>query len=383
MAALYKSIMQKIKLGIIYPMPKEYGVSVRLSRLVSKLSSAFEISEIAQRRWHKSYLGKIWYTLMQVFLSSDRKFCPDIIYAAAPLITGALPVLIIRKIKKKPVVLDWDDSYYDFRKFKPPIWHKVYWEYQAVRSAEAVIVVSKNLEKTAQILRNPKKNIFYIPNGVDTSLFNPQKYNGEELRAEFGIKKNEIVVFYVGHIGRAGNRFVGKELADAASILVKKHKNIRFFIAGYGDGVDLLKEYVKNKGLEKFYIFAGMLTQAEVPKYIAAGDICIDVIPEHITPNFYNRSSMKLKEYMAMQKPVIAFRAGENIVDLENGKCGILIDSHKKIENAIEKLARNPGLRKKYGRNARNRIIKFYNLKNQSKYMGKIMKMIYHERNQA
>jgi len=373
--------MKKIKLGVIYPMPKEYGVSIRLNRLVSKLSGNFEVHEIVQEKWNESYPGKILFTLKQIIMALHGKFNPDVIYAPAPLITSVIPALLIKNIKKSPLLLDWDDCYYDFRKFKPPFWHKVYWEYHAVKSADAIIVVSKNLKDTAEKLRNSDKNIFYIPNGIDISLFSPKKYDAKKLRKRFGINKNDVVIFFVGHIGRSGNRFVGKELADAACSLTRKYGNLKFFVAGYGGGVELLKQYVKDKNLEKFYVFADMLTELEVPKFINIGDICIDVIPEHVTPNFYNRSSMKLKEYMAMQKPVVAFCAGENIVDLENGKCGILIYSHKKIGHAIEKLIKNPNLRKKYGRLARNRIIKYYNLKQQTKHLEKIIVRIYDERN--
>jgi len=354
--------MSKIRLGVIYPMPKEYGVSIRINRLVSKLPSNFELQEIIQEKWHDSFFGKIAYLIKQLILINDKKFKPDIIFGVAPIVTGSIPALYAKFIKKSPLIIDWDDSFQDFSKKIPMPWNISYWEYRAVVGSDRVIVVSKNLFKIATKIRNTSKNLLYLPNGVDIELFDPKKYNSLKIKASMGLKKEDFIIFYVGHIGKLGNKFVGKQIVDAASILVPKYSNIKFVIGGYGKGLNILKNYVAKNNLKDYFIFLGYVNEVNVPKYISIADICIDSLGPSTALNMGNRSSMKLKEYMAMAKACISSNVGENIIDLDGGECGILIENQIQLINSLEKLFKDRRLRKKFGDASRKRIVKTYNL---------------------
>lgn len=357
-------------LGAIYPMPKQYGVSIRLNRLLSRLKKV-KVQELVISPWYENRILKLYYIkkqLLSILFSSK----PDAIFTAAPLISGSLSGLFAKRIKKKPLILDWDDSFYNFKEFKPEPWKFAYWEYQAVKKADAVIVVSKNLADTASYLRGSRKNIYYIPNGADVSVFNPAKYNSSALRREFGYSDDDIIVLFVAHIGFVGGKFVGKELADAAKEC-SEIKNLKFLVVGYGKGLPQLQEYVKQNGLDNFK-FAGFVDNSDMPRHIAVSDICIDVIWDPEKNNMQNRSSMKLKEYMSMAKAAIALNVGENITDLDKGKCGLLIEyKHESIVGAIRKLALDPNLRRKMGKAARKRIIQKYNLAKQAQIFEKII----------
>ncbi len=368
----FKMTTAKLTVGAIYPMPRKYGVSIRLDRLISRVKN-FTVQEIIQDTWYEHRLLKLYYIRKQLALIKRKEFNPDIIFSAAPLISGSLPGLYAKKVKNKPLVLDWDDSFYNFKEFTPEPWKFAYWEYKAVKQADAVIVVSKNLAETAAFIRGTKKDIYYLPNGADVKEFNPGKFNTKKLRHEFGYSPHDTVVLFIAHIGFVAGKFVGKELVDAAKE-VTQNKNIRFLIVGYGKGLTLLQDYVKENSLEPYFKFTGFVNNNDMPKYISVADICIDVIWDPSKFNMQNRSSMKLKEYMAMAKPAISLRVGENITDLDNGKCGILIDyKHEALVNAIKKLATNASLRKKLGNAARKRIVTRYNLERQAKKFDSIL----------
>ena len=332
------------------------------------------MQEIVVEPWYENRLLKLYYIAQLLRRIKSSTFNPDSIFTAAPLISGALPGLYAQRIKQKPLILDWDDSFYNFKAFKPEPWKFAYWEYTAVKKANAVIVVSKNLADTAAYIRDSKKDIYYLPNGVDVQKFNPVRFDQIKLRKEFDYFPNDIIVLFIAHIGSVAGKFVGKELVDAAKEIIIKNKNIKFLIVGYGKGLRLLQDYVIKNSLELYFKFTGFINNKDIPKYISIANICIDVIWDPSKHNMQNRSSMKLKEYMAMAKSAISLRIGENITDLDNGKCGILIDyKQDDIINAIIKLADNPKLRENLGKLARKRIIDKYNLDKQSRQFESIL----------
>jgi len=354
-------------------MPRKYGVSIRLDRLVSRIKK-FNLQEVIQDRWYENRLLKLYYISKQLRLIKSNKFNPDIIFSAAPLISGSLPGLYAKKVKGKPLILDWDDSFYNFKEFTPEPWKFAYWEYQAVKKSDAIIVVSKNLADTAAYLRGSKKDVYYIPNGIDIKEFNPVNFNNQKIKQEFGYSSSDIIILFIAHIGFVAGKFVGKELIDAAKEIISENKDTKFLIVGYGKGLSLLQEYVQENQLMQYFKFTGFVNNKEMPNYIAIADICLDVIWDPAKFNMQNRSSMKLKEYMAMAKPAISLRVGENITDMDKGKCGVLIDyKHEEIVSAIRKLINDIKLREKLGKAARKRIIAKYNLEKQAKQLENIL----------
>lgn len=357
---------------IIYPMPKEYGVSIRINRFVNRLPKHIKVQELLINDWKESYVGKVGYLLKQLW--AIKRFNPDIIYSAGPLITGSIPGLYARSKKKKPLIIDWDDSFYDFKSKKPAFGTISYWEYKAVKNADALLVVSKRLQYIAEQVRGSAKDIFYMPNGVDIEQFSMKRFDKQKLRKTWNIQPDDIVIFFLGNIGVYKDLFVGKELTLAAEEIIKHHKNVKFFIVGYGQGLPMFKQCVKQHGLDPYFIFAGFVKNEDMPQYIALADICVDAFGDPKLQNMQNRSSMKLKEYMAMEKPALAINVGENILDLEHGKAGILIDyTVESLTAALEKLISEPKLHFALGKKARRRVATYYNLKKQAAKVAKII----------
>ena len=130
-----------------------------------------------------------------------------------------------------------------------------------------------------------------------------------------------------------------------------------------GDGYELenLKALVKNEAIERQVIFAGKVRYDQVPHYINAGTLCLapfDTQRNDLT----GLSPLKIFEYMALEKPVIASDL-QLIKDvIHDGTDGILVPpgTPKKLANAILSLFQNEDLRKQLGRNARSKILQLY-----------------------
>ena len=352
---------KKIKLGVIYALPLMYATSIRLKNLTKHLRA--ELIEIIPERWPRFFLGKILITLRNCLRVLSTKFDPDIVYASAPLVASSIPALIVKKIRKKTLIIDWDDAFVDFTKHKPRPWEICYWEYKAVLEADKVVVVSHKLVEIASILRKSKNDIFYVPNGVDLELFNPKKYEDDRktIRKQYGIGNNVVVIGHAGAINKLGNGiFTGLDIAKTAFELLKKDRisNLRFLIVGFGDGKRLLEKWVDEHSLREYFIFTGFVPHVDIPRYIAAMDIVVAPF-ERLSFDWLVRSECKIKEYLAMGKIIITVDIGENIYDLDRGKAGILVKDSVSIGPAIKDIQKDKELAKEFTKNARENAKKY------------------------
>ena len=113
------------------------------------------------------------------------------------------------------------------------------------------------------------------------------------------------------------------------------------------------KKFVDGNGMSEYITFTGNVPYEHIPEYIAAMDIV--TMP---SSNVYG-SPIKIFEYMAMQKPVIAPNVGPVQEIIRNGYNGVLIKPGDKTE-MVEKilyLSQNRNKAKKLSQNARNSVL--------------------------
>ena len=129
----------------------------------------------------------------------------------------------------------------------------------------------------------------------------------------------------------------------------------RFFRMLVGDGpvAGRLRERIALHRLGESVILTGPVRRDEVPRYIAAMDIC--VLPDS---NNYG-SPMVLFEFMAMGKAIVAADLPPIRDVVQNGETGLLVErgNSAAIEQAIRLLADNPQLRERLGRQARQAVM--------------------------
>jgi glycosyltransferase involved in cell wall biosynthesis len=114
----------------------------------------------------------------------------------------------------------------------------------------------------------------------------------------------------------------------------------RLTFVGEGTRREPIAEAVAAAGLQDRVRFTGLIPHAEVPAQLAQADICIDPAP---CTDLNQRSTMiKIAEYMAARRPVVAFplletrhTAGDTVAF---GKCG----DHRSLVAAVASLAREP-----------------------------------------
>lgn len=167
-----------------------------------------------------------------------------------------------------------------------------------IKNSDKVITINKKLSEFAVGLGADGANTLVIDAGIDLKRFDPQ-IDGSTIRKEYGIKDDELLLFFMGWIYHfAGVKEVAEELGKGI------HENIKMMVVGDGDAYADLEEIREKYNIGDKLILTGKQPYTKIPEFIASSDVCIlpaypdEIIMQDIVP-------IKLYEYMAMGKPVI------------------------------------------------------------------------------
>lgn len=171
-----------------------------------------------------------------------------------------------------------------------------YIESQNMKNADRVLSINGALRDYTIQMGADHSKTEVIRAGVDLERF--CSANGMDIRKKYGIKDDDIVLFFMGWL----YSFSG--LKEVALQLSYYKSNIKLLILGKGDLWDDLQVIRKKYSLEDRIIIVDWVGYEEVPKYLAASDICI--LPAHKNEVMKNIVPIKMYEYMAAGKPVVA-----------------------------------------------------------------------------
>ena len=147
--------------------------------------------------------------------------------------------------------------------------------------------------------------------GVDEKKFDPSKYNKEEERENFGIKKKYVIGF-ICRISEQKRPFL---LLEIMKSLKKKREDFEFLIAGEGNLLSDLKRKVSNAGLDENVNFIGSISETQ--KFYIACDVTLNCsIKEGVALTSY--------ESLAMNVPVVTSKVGGQ-AELVNKDVGFVI----------------------------------------------------------
>lgn len=126
------------------------------------------------------------------------------------------------------------------------------------------------------------------------------------------------------------------------------------FIVGQGSAVPSLLDLVSELGLENHVWFTGRVSDEDLMRYLSTADICVD--PDPYNP-FADRSTMiKMMEYMAMAKPIVAFDLVEH--RRTAGDAALYASANDEFDFAkrLAELMDDPARREAMGASGRKRV---------------------------
>ncbi|HII84305.1 MAG TPA: glycosyltransferase family 4 protein [Methanobacterium subterraneum] len=168
-----------------------------------------------------------------------------------------------------------------------------------IKNSDKVITINKKLSESAVRLGADAEKTIIIDAGIDLERFDPEKIDGSLIREEYGVKDDELLLFFMGWIYHfAGIKEVAEELGKG------DYANIKLMVVGDGDAYLDVKKIQKRYISEEKIILTGKQPYGRIPEFIQAADLCIlpaypeEIIMQDIVP-------IKIYEYMAMGKPVL------------------------------------------------------------------------------
>jgi glycosyltransferase involved in cell wall biosynthesis len=223
--------------------------------------------------------------------------------------------------------------------------------------ADSVSVASEALKALVVGRGAHKEKVFLAPVGGDLEQFHPGKSSGD-IKKKYGIH-NALLVLYHGQLHSC--QYV-KLFLEAIRIISKTpaRDRLKFMVLGSGSELGALKGLAQELGIKDGVIFTDFVPHADIPQYIAAADICVAPFEENEVTRC--KSPLKIVEYLASGKPIVASDVGEVRRMLEGG-AGLLVEpgSPEAIVRGILELAGNEALRKTMAVAARQRAETKYN----------------------
>jgi glycosyltransferase involved in cell wall biosynthesis len=252
-----------------------------------------------------------------------KEFKPDIILAMDILITFlAYPHAKRNKIPVAYYTIDIDYRLIP-QKFLQPLGKWI--EGRNIRRADLVLSINEGLREYTIRMGAPREKTEVIRAGIDLGRYDPSKVEGRVIRERYGILEDDIVLFFMGWLYHfSGLKEVAQELAKVRDQFPK----IKLFIVGKGDAYDDLVRLRDELHLEGRMIFAGQQPFEEIPGFIAAADICL--LPAYDNEIMHDIVPIKMYEYMAMGKPVVATRLYGIMKEFGEGNGVVYVDTPPK-----------------------------------------------------
>ena len=215
--------------------------------------------------------------------------------------------------------------------------------------AKRIVAVTQNIRNAlSSAFGFPYDRIKVIPNAANTELFKPFI-----TECPFKTSHSEDCQLVIGFVGNL-HSLQGVDLLVEASVKVLSSlPNALFVIVGEGSSKNELIKDVLRRGVNENFHFTGEIKYKDVPMYINSFDIVVAPIrPKKLHDS--GSSALKIFEYMACAKPVIASRLS-GLEFIESEGVGVLIppDDSDALASAILDLAQNADLRVSMGEKAR------------------------------
>ena len=282
-----------------------------------------------------NYLTFIIFSILPSILLSFKKFDLIFINQVSP-ITVSIPAIIIKKIRKTPIimwVMDlWPESVKDGGNLKSnfipnlllPIVRYIY------RNCDKILISSRAFSTSIEE-KVENKNLIYVPQWGETefSSANITKFKNSKIE-----EINDCIILFAGNIGFS---------QDFNTLLLAmneiKLKPIHLAILGDGrDKKNIIKKIKKLK-LESKISFLGQYPVDKMPYFFEKSSALLISLKK--SEIFSRTVPSKTQSYMAFGKPILTNADGEVSKIISEAKCGLTSNSgdYKQLAQNMVKIS--------------------------------------------
>ncbi|HVB64839.1 MAG TPA: glycosyltransferase family 4 protein [Nitrolancea sp.] len=214
--------------------------------------------------------------------------------------------------------------------------------------ADRVIATNESYREVE--MRRDKVN----PERITIVRNGPELGRIKQVAPDEGLRKKASTI--IGYVGVMGYQDGVDYLLRALHHLVHDLKRTDFYmvLVGTGDAWHDLRALTTRLGLDDHVWFTGTISDEELRRYLSTADICVD--PDPSNP-FNDRSTMiKITEFMALEKPIVAFDLPENRFTAQQAALFVQPNDERAFADALAELMDDPDRRARMGAYGRKRI---------------------------
>jgi glycosyltransferase involved in cell wall biosynthesis len=212
--------------------------------------------------------------------------------------------------------------------------------------ADVVLSPNESYRRVA-IGRGGKKpeDTFVVRIAPDLEQFRPRQPDPELRRGK------EHLIAYVGTMGYQDGL---DHALRALELLSRNRQDWHAVLAGTGDAASEVHALAQQLGLDGLAEFVGHIGDAEILRLLSTADVCL--APEPKNPLNDASTMIKVVEYMALARPVVAFDLTETRFSADGAALYATPNDDAELASCIERLLDDPALRVTLGSRGRARI---------------------------
>ena len=278
---------------------------------------------------------------------------PDYVFVESPPMFLSVPGFVMSRLWGVPFIFNvsdlWPDSVRELGVLQKGFllcfaYALERWTY---RKASYINAVTKGiLAKLVEVKGVPSHKVLFMPNGVDTNLFQPTSPD-LEFKDRLGLKNRQIVL-YQGTQGYVH----GLENVLYAAKLLSQDTKICFLFVGGGSERRNLERLKSNLGLQNV-TFLDPVSIEKLPCLFSIAECGLVSLKR--SPLSADARPSKTLPIMASGKPVLFVGNGEGARLVEEAKAGVVVPpgDPRALADALRTLISNPRVADQLGKNGR------------------------------
>jgi glycosyltransferase involved in cell wall biosynthesis len=327
------------------------------SALRFELRDGVEIHSYPQRSGAGRSLGHLreyaqaWWRIRRLAkeVAGTRGF--DVVQAANPPDFLLLAVRFLRR-RGACLVFDHHDLWPELFLARshgrkgPFYWLIVLMERLNFRLTDIVLATNESYKRVA-MSRGGKRadDVFVVRNGPVLGHFKP-------VPAEPELKRGRR--FLISYLGEMAPQDGVEHALHALAALSEKRDDWHAVLGGDGESRPGLRRLATELGLDDRVEFTGWLYETDLRRLLCSSDVCL--VPEPKNELSEASTLMKIAEYMAMARPIVAYDLAESRVTAGDAALFAAPNDPEALARGISELLDDPERRERMGRVGRERV---------------------------
>jgi glycosyltransferase involved in cell wall biosynthesis len=330
--------------------------------------------------WHRSFVHRVISFLsftLSSFIIGLGIGEVDLVWGTSPQIFQGLTAWGLARLKRAPFLFEVRDLWPAFAVavgvLRNPLLIRASQGLESFLYHRADRIVVNSPGFVDHVASRGASGIEVVPNGADTSMFDPQA-RGETFRRRHNLE-GRFIVLYAGAHGMSNDLEV---LLEAAQML-GKHPEIAIVFLGDGKEKPALVERAQRMGL-KNVLFLPAVPKNHIPQALAAADACVAILKpieqyKTVYPN-------KVFDYMAAGRPVVLAIDGVIREVVERAGAGIPVPpgEARPLVEALLTLKNDPAICQEMGRRGRDYVTAHFDRSLSADKMAEIMERLVDKR---